>query len=469
MAKNKTNLDMENRLVVAAKSAMVRSFLTNPGSTSYGAAVFTAKGQIFQGGQYSSFNHVTNVHAEQVALILATMSDDPDVLALAVASNGTETVTRPCGVCRQVMAEHVARIGRDFDVLMIRRDGNGFEKSKVSELLPQLWHPTQKDELPSYPDIRFPNILNKHSFSFEKPTTGDHVVLPDGTIALVWDPNFENDTALVKIKYTPSKGGLRKVSHAFSQPHLYMKELTDLGWNRQAKCGIQTAFVRHSEISGVFKKLNLNSKETKPPGPIIRILNENGIPNERIQISGSRALGIQKENSDWDLVVSVEPGHLPSVREALAKSIEEEKLGIPPYSGTWNLIEKIFIGGRKAALLERRFSETFTSGDISVAIIFVPLQQKELSINDGWLFCKRELFHGKIVSASRAPYKQAEYVLSVDDELVPVTCYHKSANLLKEGDIVSVCGWLLRRGDEKRLVQILPQPDRILWWQKSRL
>jgi len=62
--------------------------LTSPGGTAYGAAVLTATGNVYQAGQYSSFSHVTNVHAEQVALVLATMADDPDVLALAVASTG---------------------------------------------------------------------------------------------------------------------------------------------------------------------------------------------------------------------------------------------------------------------------------------------------------------------------------------------------------------------------------------------
>lgn len=48
---------------------------------------------------------------------------------------------------------------------------------------------------------------------------------------------------------------------------------------------------------------------------------------------------------------------------------------------------------------------------------------------------------------------------------VAVTCYHKFANLLRAGDVIPVGGWLLRRGNERRLIQILPAPDRILWWE----
>jgi cytidine deaminase len=86
--------EQRNELVTEARAAAARAFLTSVGGTAYGAAVLTASGNIYKAGQYSSFNHVTNVHAEHVALVLATMGDDPDVLALAVASTGAEPITR---------------------------------------------------------------------------------------------------------------------------------------------------------------------------------------------------------------------------------------------------------------------------------------------------------------------------------------------------------------------------------------
>src|SRR5580692_6037144 len=96
-------------LVDAARAATAKAFTTSPGGTCYGAAVLTRTGNTCTAGQYSSWNHVTNVHAEQGTLLIATMSDDPDVLALAVSSTSDDPVARPCGVCRQVMKEHADR------------------------------------------------------------------------------------------------------------------------------------------------------------------------------------------------------------------------------------------------------------------------------------------------------------------------------------------------------------------------
>lgn len=76
------------RLVTQARAAAVRAFLASPGRTAYGVAVLPVSGNTYQAAQYPSSNHVTNVHAEQVALVQATMADDANVLEMAVASTG---------------------------------------------------------------------------------------------------------------------------------------------------------------------------------------------------------------------------------------------------------------------------------------------------------------------------------------------------------------------------------------------
>jgi cytidine deaminase len=127
------------RLVEEARAVTAKAFFTAPGSAADGAAVLSLAGKVYSAGQYSSWSHLTIIPAEQGALLLATMSDDADVLAIALASTSDEPVARPCGVCRQVMSEHAARTGRDFEVLMARRDGTGYERALVSELLPLPW------------------------------------------------------------------------------------------------------------------------------------------------------------------------------------------------------------------------------------------------------------------------------------------------------------------------------------------
>jgi hypothetical protein len=129
------------------------------------------------------------------------------------------------------------------------------------------------------------------------------------------------------------------------------------------------------------------------------------------------------------------------------------------------LLDRIFPGGREAALRGRRFTDTLLSGGASVALMFVPPQPQEVCVGPDWLAAGRTTLHGKVVDAANAAYKRAEYELLDEDGLVRVTCYHKTANLLRSGDVISACGWLVRRGEERRLIQILPQPDRILWWE----
>lgn len=453
------------RLVQEARAAAGRAFLTSPGGTAYGAAVLTASGNIYRAGQYSSFNHVTNVHAEQAALVMAAMADDPDVLALAVASTGAEPVTRPCGVCRQVFAEHAARVGRDFEVLMACRHGDGHETALVSELLPLGWSPGRGRPGERPVDLRRALMRPGKVPAGESLESGDHVMLPDGCIAMVWDGKFEPGGSLVKLKYAPADGGLRKLAHSFTEPLRYQKELHDLGWIRQARCGARAAVIEASDVSTVFKGLQLGVDCGEPPGPLMDILCDVGVDKSAIRVSGSRAIGLQHAGSDWDLVVPIEENRVPIIRERLAAAVEKGTLAVPPLSGTWKLLDRIFPGGREAALLGRRFADTLLSGGASVTLMFVPPQPSRVCVDSDWLASGRAVLHGKVLQASRTAYKRAEYELKDAEGTIRVTCYHKAANLLRKGDVISVGGWLLRREDERRLIQFLPQPDRIVWWE----
>jgi cytidine deaminase len=452
------------RLVSDARAAAGRAFLTSQRGTAYGAAVLTSSGQVYQAGQYSSFNHITNVHAEQAALLLATMAGDPDILALAVASTGAESVTRPCGICRQVLFEHATRTGRNFEVLMASRHNADYEVATVSDLLPLSWLPSHELLPRRGADVRC--TLGRPSSAFQSETlqSGDHVVLVDGCVAIVWDGQFEPGRALVKLKYAPSESGLRKLSHSFTEPLFYQKELHDLGWNRAAKCGILASVVDGSEISTVLRTLQLGNDVGEPPGLLMQVLRDAGVEITAIRVTGSRALGLHRPHSDWDLVIPAEFNLIPKIRDALAKAIERGVLGIPPQSGTWKLVDQIFPGGHQAALRSRRFVDTVLSDVVSVALMFVPPQPQEDCVGLDWKVVGRKAVFGKVVDADRAAYKRAQYDIQDEDGIVHVTCFHKAANLLRTGDIISACGWLLRRGDERRLIQILPQPDRILWW-----
>ncbi len=91
-------------------------------------------------GHTSSFNHMTNIHAEMASIVMATMSDDPEVVALALIRAGAKgDLPRPCGVCRQFLHEHALRTGRDIVVIMGSLDGLDIECEPTSNLLPKSW------------------------------------------------------------------------------------------------------------------------------------------------------------------------------------------------------------------------------------------------------------------------------------------------------------------------------------------
>ncbi|MFO0878128.1 MAG: hypothetical protein U0840_12330 [Gemmataceae bacterium] len=457
-----------HHLVRAARAAAARAFLTSPGGTAYGAAVLSVSGQIHQAGQYSSFNHVTNVHAEQAVLVLATMADDPDVLALAVASTGDDPVTRPCGVCRQIMAEHATRTGRDFEVLMAHRHGDGHDSACLSELLPFGWTPGHGSS-PITPDLRTTPLRPGIPIDGRPLQAGDHVVLSDGCVALVWDGAFDSTGSLVKIKYAPADAGARrKLPHSYTEPLAYQKELHDLGWDRPTRFGARASVVGEGNVAALLPALPLGPNVGELPNPLPGILTDAGVDLAGLRVSGSRAIGLHRQGSDWDLVVPVASGQLPALREALAAAIERGQLSVPPHSGTWRLLDRIFPGGRSAALAQRRYADTVHSGGVSVALILVPPSAPPVCLRDDWQPAGRAVLHGTVREASAASYKRAEYALEDGEHgLVRVTCFHKSANLLRSGDVLSVRGWLLHRGDQRWLIQLLPQPDGILWWQTA--
>jgi len=121
-------------------------------------------------------------------------------------------------------------------------------------------------------------------------------------------------------------------------------------------------------------------------------------------------------------------------------------------------------GGRQALLDGRRFIDTVCSDRTPVALIFVPTEAPAPMLGDLWQSQGRGLFHGRVVEADHAAYKRAVYRLDTGEAgRVEVVCYHKTANLLQDGDRVACRGWLVRSGANLRLIQMLPIPDNIVW------
>ena len=69
-----------------------------------GAAVRTADGRVFVGCNVENASYGLTICAERAAVCAAIAAGARDLVAVAVAT-GTEIAARPCGACRQVLAE----------------------------------------------------------------------------------------------------------------------------------------------------------------------------------------------------------------------------------------------------------------------------------------------------------------------------------------------------------------------------
>jgi len=461
-----------NQLVAVARAATAKAFLTSPGGTRYGAAVLTRDGKVFSAGQYSSWNHVTNIHAEQGALFLAAMNDNPDIVALAVASTSSDPVTRPCGVCRQVMKEHVDRIGHDFEVFMAHRYDEGFDRSMVSQILPLSWT-AQGVNRSSY--VSPQEVKQRHDSLRigEAPNNplevGDHVKLVDGSIAMVWDGRFEGSSSLAKLKYSsPIDGSRKKVAHSFTESLKYQAELFELGWARPTRLGATACVIRPEDIAERLPAIALDEIQGSMPALLLKLLSRAGVRDSSVRVTGSRALDLQHQGSDWDLVVLVSPEQIQQVRMILGAAVTNGQLQIPSTSGTWKFLDRLFPGGRNALISERRFLDTVRCGETSVALIFTADGLLTELLDDSWEPRGRSAIHGIVIDDTRAAYKRSVYLLQTQSHgLVEVVCFHKAANVLRAGDIISVRGWMLQNEHSTRLVQMQPSQDNIAWFPKE--
>lgn len=453
----------KRNLVAAARAAVTKAYLTKEGGVRYGAAALTASGQIFSAGQYSSYNHTTNVHAEQATLLVATMNGDPDVVALAVASTGRDFVTRPCGVCRQVMLEHATRTGRDFLVLMADRE-DGWEEQTVSALLPFSWTAASQQFSGAAATVRPRSAPPKGGHSWQTGTqlhAGDQLLLQNGVVAVVWDPCPWQNQILVKIKYQPKAEGFwHKLSHSFTESMAYERELLSVNGLERAPCGAPVACIRTGQIERVYP--------TTPVGDLPPVLSrgvENaGLSPANVRLGGSRSTGMNEPGSDVDLVVRAWPAQAATLRRHLATALLAGTVTIPASSGTWRMLNDLYPGGRSGILAAHAFAETFEEQGRAYALMLCPPQAAVPIHGSDSCFEGHGAVQGHVIDASLALQKRASILLrQADGSQCEVVSFHKAANLIRNGDRVAARGWRVRDQDRLLLLQFHPHRDNLVW------
>jgi cytidine deaminase len=117
-------------LIEAAKKARLQSVA--PFSNFHvGAAVKTESGKVYTGCNVESASYGLTVCAERVAIWKALSEGERQFTALAVVAD-TETLTPPCGTCRQIIWE----FARGARIVFANLNGQT-EEFHIADLLPR--------------------------------------------------------------------------------------------------------------------------------------------------------------------------------------------------------------------------------------------------------------------------------------------------------------------------------------------
>jgi cytidine deaminase len=117
-------------LIEAAKNARLQS-VAPFSNFQVGAAVRTASGKVYTGCNVESASYGLTVCAERVAIWKALSEGERQFTDLAVVAD-TETLTPPCGTCRQIIWE----FARGANIVFANLDGQS-EEFHIADLLPR--------------------------------------------------------------------------------------------------------------------------------------------------------------------------------------------------------------------------------------------------------------------------------------------------------------------------------------------
>jgi hypothetical protein len=364
------------------------------------------------------------------------------------------------------MLEHAERIGYDFDVVMVASNG-WFEIAKVSELLPNSWSAgSAVKSLQHHNNNRFaePKFVQDQK---SDPQTGDMILFgQEQFIALVWDSLFDTQNIFVKVKYYKNKNSWIKVPHAFTEPFDYIYCLNKLGLKPPEEFGLPVCLVAKKDIKAIgHSTLQIDDL----PTIFSEITNEAGIDVRTLCRTGSRLIGLQSQNSDHDIVLQATPEQADKLRKIAGKYLQQGKIAIPSVSGTWKLLDEIFPGGHKRILAENRFLETFEIEKQKFSLMLLPKESPDILYDhEQWTCEGHHVLSGKVTEADNSPFKRSTVYLRSDlGQDWEIAVYYKLGNLIKEGDRISVSGWVLRhkQEDRRRLVLFSSATDVLTWNQ----
>jgi cytidine deaminase len=120
-----------SQILEAARQAVTQAYAPYS-NFRVGAAVLTAKGNIFTGVNVENASYGLTVCAERAAIFTAVAQEGPEMrLKALTVVNDHPGPFPPCGACRQVIFEFGA------DALVIFQGQEGLEEVSIARLLPR--------------------------------------------------------------------------------------------------------------------------------------------------------------------------------------------------------------------------------------------------------------------------------------------------------------------------------------------
>ncbi|MDQ1708189.1 MAG: cytidine deaminase [Pyrinomonadaceae bacterium] len=123
-------MNSDNKIVIEAALAARDRSVAPFSNFLVGAAIQTRAGKIFTGCNIESASYGLTVCAERVAIWKAVSEGERDFVHLAIAAD-TESLTPPCGTCRQIIWE----FAKEAEITLVNRQAK-LEVVQIRDLLP---------------------------------------------------------------------------------------------------------------------------------------------------------------------------------------------------------------------------------------------------------------------------------------------------------------------------------------------
>lgn len=147
---NVADLDRTDYELVMAANRVMHNAYNVYSSFCVGAAVYTAKGNIYLSANMENASYGLTVCAETGAIQAAFSSGDYKIKKIAITGHGVdsseEQVITPCGRCRQLIAEAGVISGDDIELILCSADLKKIVRAKISTLLPMPFLPDRQKQ-----------------------------------------------------------------------------------------------------------------------------------------------------------------------------------------------------------------------------------------------------------------------------------------------------------------------------------